>query len=164
MKVIGNLRYCLRVIVSNMLGLTTLVSLTVAMMEMSSKMRKKVQQRGSMRIQSCMPETHSVSLTGWSCSKSDIARFTSGMTVLMCVLESVVWAGRGCWSELGGPGGEDIVDVRTDISSEEDLQVCCGCSRGVLMLMSCSLAGYQQEGEGRRVILLVESELTISDI
>jgi hypothetical protein len=112
------------------------------MIEVSNRMRKKTQLRGSMRIQSCRPETHSASLTGWSCSDSDIARCTSGVTVLMFVLESAVWAGRGCWSELGGPGGDDIVDLMVDGRSEE-LEV-FRFVVGVIERCSCraSSAGY----------------------
>jgi hypothetical protein len=110
------------------------------MIEVSNRMRKKTQLKGSMRIQSCRPETHSVSLTGWSCSESDIARGTSGATVLMFVLESAVTTGGGCWSESGGPGGEDIVGVMMDGRSEEGLQVCYACNElERCLLMSCKI-------------------------
>jgi hypothetical protein len=72
--------------------------------------------------------------------ESDIARCTSGVTVLMFVLESAGRKGRGCWSELERPGGEDIVGVMMYRRSEEGLQVCCGCNGEVLM--SCKLGRF----------------------
>jgi len=99
------------------------IKLTVAIIERSSRTRKKAKHRGIITSQSFRPESHCTSSLWSLLAASDTARSASVATGLSLV--AATWAlplcfsGSGlCWSEAGDADrGEAIVDMQNLLRS-----------------------------------------------
>ena len=120
--------------------------LTVAMMEMSSRTRKKAKHKGIMTSQSLRPESHCASVLGSTFPTSDIARSASVATDLEPVsanLPSPKSPGIELCFSADADSGEVIVDI------------------GILevLLVGCAgrFEGLGQSRQGGAVKLLIKS-------